>query len=101
MYYLDRNRTLWQRECRLYDSPQDQRGARLMHNITDVRNDRRMVRMRSSVMVRGRAGMVMVCIRRRRGVKHPGGNTERCQQQEHTIDDAQAQGAHTVPISVF
>jgi hypothetical protein len=71
-----------------------------MHNITDVWNGRRMVRIRSSVMVRRRAGMVMVCIRRRLGVKHPGGNTERCQQQEHTIDGTQAQGAQTAPISV-
>ena len=71
-----------------------------MHNITDVRNGRRMVPIRISVMVRGRAGMVMVCIRRRRGVKYASGNTERGQQQEHTIDGAQAQGAHTVPISV-
>ena len=59
-----------------------------------------MVRIRSSVMVRGRAGMVMVCIRRRLGVKHPGCNTERRQQQEHTIDCTQAQGTQTVPISV-
>jgi len=71
-----------------------------MHNITDVRNNRRMVRIRSSVMVRGRAGMVMVCPRRRLSVKHPGCNTERCQQQEYTIECTQAQGAHTVPIAV-
>jgi len=51
-------------------------------------------------MVRRRAGMVMVCIRRRRGVKHPGCNTERGQQQEHTIDCTQAQGAQTAPISL-
>jgi hypothetical protein len=51
-------------------------------------------------MVRGRAGMVMVCPRRRLSVKHPGCNTERCQQQEYTIECTQAQGAHTVPIAV-
>ena len=51
-------------------------------------------------MVRRRASMVMVCIRRRLGVKHPGGNTERRQQQEHTIGCTQAQGAQTTPISV-
>jgi hypothetical protein len=51
-------------------------------------------------MVRRRVGMVMVYIRRRRGVKHPSCNTERCQQQEHTIGCTQAQGAQTVPIAV-
>ncbi len=51
-------------------------------------------------MVRRRAGMVMVCIRRRLGVKYPSGNTERRQQQEHTIGCTQAQGAQTAPISM-
>jgi hypothetical protein len=63
-----------------------------MHNITDVQNGRRMVRIRSSVMMRRRAGMVLVSIMRCRGMKEPGCNAERRQQQEHTIDSAQAQG---------
>src|SRR6476619_5244042 len=71
-----------------------------MHNITDVRNSRRMVRIRISVTVCYRASMVMVCIRRRLGVKYPGCNTERCQQQEHTVECTQAQGARTAPTSV-
>jgi hypothetical protein len=58
------------------------------------------VRIRSGVLVRRRASMVMVCIRRRRDMKHPGGNTERCQQQEYTIGCTQAQGAQAAPISV-
>jgi len=58
-----------------------------------------MMRLRSSVMVRRGAGMVMVCIMRCLGMKHASGNAERCQQQEHTIDGTQAQGAYTVPIS--
>ena len=71
-----------------------------MHNVTDVWHGRRRVRIRSGVMVRRRASMVMVCIRRRRDVKHPGRNTERCQQQECTIGCTQAQGTQTAPISV-
>ena len=71
-----------------------------MHNVTDVRHGRRMVRIRSSVLVRRRASMVLVCIRRRLGVKHPGCNTERRQQQEHTRGCTQAQGAQTAPIPV-
>ncbi len=34
-------------------------------------------------MVRRRASMVMVCIRRRLGVKHPGGNTEPCPRRQY------------------
>ena len=56
-----------------------------MHNITDVWNGRRMVRIRSSVLVRCRVGMVMVRIMRGRSMKEPGCNAERRQQQEHTI----------------
>ena len=79
MDYLDRDRALWQRERRQEDSPQDQRGTYLMHNVTDVWHARRRVRIRSGVLVCRRASLVMVCIRRRRDVKHPGCNTERCQ----------------------
>ena len=64
-----------------------------MHEVTDVWHGRRRVRIRSSMMVRRRASMVMVGLRRRLGVKYPGRNTERGQQQERTIGCTQAQGA--------
>ena len=56
-----------------------------MHNVTDVWHGRRMVRIRR--------GMLMVGIRRRLGMEYAGRNTERGQQQEHTIGCTQAQGA--------
>gem|GEM_PF-4337657 len=51
-------------------------------------------------MVRLRASMVMVYIRRRRSMKEAGRNAERRQQQEHTVGCTQAQGAQTTPVSV-
>ena len=79
VHYLARHRTLWQRERRERDGPQDQHGTRLVHKITEVRDGRRLVRIRSSVMVRRRAGMVMVCIMRCRGMQEAGCNAERRQ----------------------
>ena len=79
VHYLDRHRTLWQRERRKRDGPQDQRGTRLMHKITEVRDGRRLMRIRSSVMMRIRAGIVMVSIMGCRGMQETGCNAERRQ----------------------
>jgi hypothetical protein len=81
-------------------TPEDQRCAYLVHQITEVWDGRRLVCVRGSVLVRRRARMVMWHRMRHLHMQEPGRNAERRQQHEHTVGGAQTQRPQPTPVLV-